>query len=67
MGPGNHVQQVREIARQTGCPEELVDGLYQEILRSLSIDAHVKDYLPVLTAKRVKTRLKEMQQGPLMH
>jgi hypothetical protein len=67
MGPGNHVQQVREIARQTGCPEELVDGLYQEILLSLSNEARVKDYLPVLTAKRVKNRLKEMQQSSPMH
>lgn len=67
MGPGNHTQQVHEIARQTGYSEELVAGLYQEILLSLSVDARIKDYLPVLTTKRVKTRLKEMQQGPSMH
>ena len=56
----NH--EVHEIALQTGFPEEVVDRIYEDVLQSLAAEAHIKEYLHLLTSKHVRRYLKDMRR-----
>ena len=60
--PASYMQEVREIARKTGHSEQEVEGLYLEMLGALSCRAQIKDYLFVLTSKRVCDCLREAER-----
>ncbi len=47
-----------QLARELGCPMELVLGLYERELVLLEHGARVRSYIPVLAMKRVRDALR---------
>ena len=66
MGTSNHIKlepehlnEIKALADEIHRPVEEVNKIYTETFESLSIDAHIKDYLIVLTCKKVRDELRK--------
>jgi hypothetical protein len=53
-----HAGMIREIAQQSGLPEQKVAQFYEEELARLKQHARVKDFLPVLLQRMVRENLR---------
>ena len=51
---------VAEIARDTETSSDVVRSIYDEEVASLSKDARIKQYVPVIAIKRVKARVRNL-------
>jgi hypothetical protein len=57
LGP-EHLKTVKVLADEIHRPAEEVNKIYTEIFESLNSDARIKDYLVVLTCKKVRDELR---------
>ena len=51
-----------QLARESGCPLDLVLDLYERELVRLEHDARIRSYIPVLAMKRVRDALKGIER-----
>ncbi|MGA7779985.1 MAG: DUF3562 domain-containing protein [Paraburkholderia sp.] len=53
---------VQAIAAETDTPTETVSQIYADTLADFRVEARVFDYLPLLVAKRVRSKLKHSKR-----
>lgn len=53
-----HSGAIQDLSRESGLPEWEIGRIYEQELDKLRRTARVKDYLPVLTRRRVKENLR---------
>ncbi len=53
-----HLNAINTLAAETHRPVEEVDKIYTDIFESLNANSRVKDYLVVLTCKKVREELR---------
>jgi hypothetical protein len=53
-----HSSAIHDLSRESGLPEWEIGRIYEQELDKLRRTARVKDYLPVLTHRRVKENLR---------
>jgi len=61
-----HLYVIETLAEETNRPLEEVKHLYAETLVLLGSDARVKDYLVVLTSKKVRDVLRQTKEPALI-
>lgn len=54
-----HAHAIEALAIETQLPVERVGDVYAAELERLMVDARIKEYLPVLTSRRVRQILRE--------
>ncbi len=52
-----HLKAMRQIAGESGRDLQLIREVYEGELSRLLVGAHLRDYLPVLAARRARERL----------
>ena len=55
----DHLSAIRALAEATHHPVDEVNELYSQTFESLNSDARIKDYLIILTAKKVRDELRK--------
>lgn len=60
-----HLHDIKTLAAETNEPVEDVKMLYAEILLGLGTDARIRDYLLVLTSKKVRNVLRQSRASAL--
>jgi hypothetical protein len=63
MAKPNVEEVVEEIARQTSTPQETVSRMYADTWAQYNEGAVIRDYIPVLVAKRVRENLRNGSGG----
>jgi hypothetical protein len=58
-----HLYVIESLAEEANRPLEEVKNIYAETLAGLSSDARVKDYLIVLTRKKVRNVLRQQSES----
>lgn len=53
---------IEGLANETSCPMEEVEKIYAEIHEDLSSRARIRDYLTVLTSKKVRAVLRQTRR-----
>ncbi|CAG2133711.1 DUF3562 domain-containing protein [Cupriavidus numazuensis] len=53
---------IRKIAEECHAPETLVADMYEHTMEDLSAQARIRDYLPLMVARRVRREIKDSQQ-----
>lgn len=53
-----HLKAIENIAEEIDCPVEEVNKIYTSVLGSLRSSARIRDYLIVLTSKKVRDTLR---------
>ncbi len=61
--PPEHLAIIEGIARETSCPMEDVENVYAETLGRLSSGARIRDFLTVLTCKKVRDVLRQARKS----
>jgi hypothetical protein len=59
-----HKHAIQALALETSQPVERVGSVYAVELAQMTIDARIKDYLPILISRRVRVILREQVQSP---
>ncbi|TPQ40343.1 DUF3562 domain-containing protein [Cupriavidus pinatubonensis] len=54
-------QLIRKIAEECHAPEALVADMYEHTMEDLSAQARIRDYLPLMVARRVRQEIKDGQ------
>ncbi len=49
---------IRKIAEECHAPEAMVTDLYEHTMEDLSAQARIRDYLPLMVARRVRQEIK---------
>jgi len=57
-----HLSAIKALADEIHRPVEEVNNIYTSTFESLNTDAHIKDYLVVLTCKKVRDELRKQAQ-----
>ena len=60
-----HLHDIETLAEESNQPLEDVKMLYAEVLMGLGTDARVRDYLLVLTSKKVRNMLRRTRGSAL--
>ena len=58
LGSQANTDVIKDLARRTDAPVELVKDLYENEVTKLKADATVDSYIPVIASQRVKRKLR---------
>jgi len=58
-----HLHVIEQLANELGRPEAELKSLYEEILTDMQEEARIRDYLPILVSKRIKSMFKPVPGG----
>ncbi len=54
---------IRKIAEEYHASEAMVTDLYEHTMEDLSAQARIRDYLPLMVARRVRQKIKDSQNA----
>ena len=61
--PSLHQRAISSLAQESNCTIDEVTALYTREFEKLAVDARVRDFLPILAARHVKSSLRERERS----